>query len=144
MSPFGRSLIGVLIAVTLELAGVPSLPFAVGVYLPLSSSTPIFLGGVLRWLVDKLRNRPDEGDSGPGVLLSSGYIAGGSIAALCAAFLDLAPSKWGVRDALDIGAKLENVKVFGAPFAESNGTVTIAFGILTALLFALAWRTGRK
>ncbi len=142
--PWDLVLIGVLIAVTLELAGVPSLPFAVGVYLPLSSSTPIFLGGVLRWLVDKLRNRPDEGDSGPGVLLSSGYIAGGSIAALCAAFLDLAPSKWGVRDALDFGALLENVKVFGAPFAESNGTVTIAFGILTALLFVLAWRTGRK
>ena len=135
---------GVLIAVTLELAGVPSLPFAVGVYIPLSSSTPIFLGGILRWLVDKLRNKPDEGDSGPGVLLSSGYIAGGSIAALCAAFLDLAPSRWQWREALDIGKRLETTEVFGKPFAESNGTVTIAFGILTLLLFMLAWLTGRK
>ena len=142
--PWDLVLIGVLIAVTLELAGVPSLPFAVGVYLPLSSSTPIFLGGMLRWLVDKLRNRPDEGDSGPGVLLSSGYIAGGSIAALCAAFLDLAPASWGVRKALDLGRHLEGVPVFGEPFAESNGTVTIAFGILTVLLFLLSWRTGRK
>ncbi len=142
--PWDLVLIGVLIAVTLELAGVPSLPFAVGVYLPLSSSTPIFLGGILRWLVDKLRNKPNEGDSGPGVLLSSGYIAGGSIAALCAAFLDLAPSRWQWREALDIGKRLETTEVFGKPFAESNGTVTIAFGILTLLLFMLAWLTGRK
>jgi len=142
--PWDLVLIGVLIAVTLELAGAPSLPFAVGVYLPLSSSTPIFLGGILRWVVDKVRNRPEEGDSGPGVLLSSGYIAGGSIAALCAAFLDLAPGSWGWRDGLDLGKKLESVPVFGAPFAESNGTVTIAFAALTALLFGFACFSGRK
>ncbi len=142
--PWDLVLIGVLIAITLELAGVPSLPFAVGVYLPLSSSTPIFLGGIMRWLVDKIRNRPEEGDSGPGVLISSGYIAGGSIAALCAAFLDLAPSKWGVRDALDVGKMLEHVSVFGEPFAESNGTVTIAFGLLAVILFALGALSGRK
>ena len=140
--PWDLVLIGVLIAITLELAGVPSLPFAVGVYLPLSSSMPIFLGGILRWVVDKLRNRPEEGDSGPGVLLSSGYIAGGSIAALIAAFMEFAPDSW--LEFANVGKKLEGVDVFGAPFAESNGTVTIAFGILTILLFALSWRTARR
>ena len=44
-------LMGVLIAITVELVGVPSLPFAVGVYLPIQTSVPIFLGGALRWLV---------------------------------------------------------------------------------------------
>ena len=140
--PWDLVLIGVLIAITLELAGVPSLPFAVGVYLPLSSSMPIFLGGMLRWMVDKLRRRPDEGDSGPGVLLSSGYIAGGSIAALIAAFMEFAPDSW--LEFLNVGKKLESVPVFGAPFAESNGTVTIAFTILIVLLFLLSWLTGRK
>ena len=42
-----------MIAVVLEMAGIPSLAFAVGVYLPLSSSSPIFIGGVVRWLVDR-------------------------------------------------------------------------------------------
>ena len=46
--PWGLVLIGVLIAVTLELAKVPSLPFAVGVYLPIQISAPIFIGGVMR------------------------------------------------------------------------------------------------
>ena len=46
--PWDLVLIGVLIAITLELVGVPSLPFAVGVYLPLAASTPIFLGGMIR------------------------------------------------------------------------------------------------
>ncbi len=141
--PWDLVFIGVLIAVALELSGVPSLPFAVGVYLPLDSSTPIFLGGILRWAVDKLRRRPEEGDSSPGVLLSSGYIAGGSIAALIAAFMEF-PIFEPILDALKLGEKLDHIQVFGSPFSTSNGTVTIAFGILTMLLFALSWRTGRK
>ncbi len=142
--PWDLVLLGVLIAVALELAGVPSLPFAVGVYLPLASSMPVFLGGILRWLVDRVRKTPAEGDSSPGVLLSSGYIAGGSIAALGAAFLEFEYIPEPVREFADFGSKLSGVAVFGEPFAKSVGTVTIAFGILTVLLFALSWRTGRK
>src|SRR5437868_6201136 len=52
--PWSLVLLGVLIALTLELTGVPSLPFAVGVYLPLESSTPIFLGGMVRLLVERV------------------------------------------------------------------------------------------
>ena len=48
--PWGLVLLGVMIAIVLELAGIPSLAFAVGVYLPLSSSSPIFVGGIVRWL----------------------------------------------------------------------------------------------
>ncbi|MFL6275012.1 MAG: OPT family oligopeptide transporter, partial [Blastocatellia bacterium] len=51
--PWGLVLLGVMIAIVLEMSGIPSLAFAVGVYLPLSSSSPIFIGGVIRWLVDK-------------------------------------------------------------------------------------------
>jgi hypothetical protein len=88
-----------MIALVLEMSFVPSLAFAVGVYLPLSSSTPIFIGGFLRWLVDRrLRQKPAcaalteeqfaaESDKGPGVLLASGYIAGGAIAGIIIAFL---------------------------------------------------------
>jgi hypothetical protein len=51
--PWGLVLLGVMIAIVLEMSGIPSLAFAVGVYLPLSSSSPIFIGGMIRWLVDK-------------------------------------------------------------------------------------------
>jgi putative OPT family oligopeptide transporter len=97
--PWGLVLLGVMISVVLEMSGIPSLAFAVGVYLPLSSSSPIFIGGMIRWLVDKsLRNRLKgknlteeelvaEGDKSPGVLMASGYIAGGAIAGIVIAYM---------------------------------------------------------
>jgi putative OPT family oligopeptide transporter len=93
--PWELVLLGVAIAIVLELCGVPSLPFAVGVYLPLASSTPIFAGGLVRWVADwrarrAAGSRPvseTEADMSPGVLLSTGYIAGGAIAGVLIAFL---------------------------------------------------------
>jgi putative OPT family oligopeptide transporter len=92
--PWGLVLFGVMIAIILEMSGIPALAFAVGVYLPLSTSAPIFLGGMLRWLVDWRRARElkahnlDEAelaadaDRSPGVLAASGYIGGGAIAGI--------------------------------------------------------------
>lgn len=96
--PWGLVLFGVVIALVLEMCGISALPFAVGVYLPLSSSAPIFIGGLVRGLVDWRRNREPasaaltpaeriaEGDRGPGVLMASGYIAGGALAGIVIAF----------------------------------------------------------
>lgn len=53
--PWGLVLLGVSIALVLELCGIASLPFAVGVYLPLSASSPIFAGGMVRWLIEKFK-----------------------------------------------------------------------------------------
>jgi putative OPT family oligopeptide transporter len=111
--PWALVLLGVMIAVTLEMSGIPSLAFAVGVYLPLSSSSPIFVGGLIRGLVDWGRRRrmahagltdaqhAAEGDKSPGVLLASGYIAGGAIAGIVIAFFagalapfDAAVTRW--------------------------------------------------
>ena len=87
--PWSLVLIGALLAVSLELCLVPSLPFAVGIYLPLQTSFPIFCGGVMRWIVDRINPpKPEESESSPGVLLSSGYIAGGSLIGVLAAFLN--------------------------------------------------------
>lgn len=97
--PWGLVLLGVMITLTLEMSGVPSLAFAVGVYLPLSSTSPIFIGGAIRWLGDRYVRRKHagrqlteaqltaEGDKSPGVLLASGYIAGGAIAGILIAFM---------------------------------------------------------
>jgi putative OPT family oligopeptide transporter len=78
--PWGLVLIGIFLALVMELVGVSSLPFAVGLYLPLSTSTPIMAGGIVRTLVDKKRNvSSSEAEFSPGVLMSSGYIAGAAI-----------------------------------------------------------------
>jgi hypothetical protein len=96
--PGGLVLLGAMISLVLEMSGIASLAFAVGVYLPLSSTSPIFIGGMVRWLGDlhlrKHRGRrlteeqlAAEGDRSPGVLLASGYIAGGAIAGIVIAFM---------------------------------------------------------
>jgi putative OPT family oligopeptide transporter len=97
--PWGLVLLGVMIAIVLEMSGIPSLAFAVGVYLPLSTSSPILIGGLIRWFVDKkLRKRLEhlhlnedqlnaEADKSSGVLMASGYIAGGALAAIIIAFM---------------------------------------------------------
>lgn len=87
-------LLGVSIALVMELCGVSSLPFAVGVYIPLSSSTPIFAGGLVRYIVDNFKRKKDasqtselESEMSPGTLFSTGYIAGGTIAFVLVSFL---------------------------------------------------------
>src|ERR1051326_4696097 len=115
--PWGLVIFGVMIALTLEMSAVPSLAFAVGVYLPLSSSTPIFVGGMIRWLVDRqraaaLRNAKlteeqlaAEADKSSGVLTASGYIAGGAIAGIIIAFtsgLPIQRMKDGVPTTTDV------------------------------------------
>jgi putative OPT family oligopeptide transporter len=92
--PWTLVLLGVLVAVVLELSRVPSLPFAVGMYLPFSISTPVFVGGLIRWLVDRWGPRPDPSvdaetasETSQGSLLATGYIAGGAIGGVLVAFL---------------------------------------------------------
>jgi putative OPT family oligopeptide transporter len=83
---------GALIAVALELLGVSSLAVAVGMYLGLDNATPIFIGGMLRWATDRLRGGSGsdvETETSPGVLLSSGYIAGGTLCGLLIAFVSI-------------------------------------------------------
>jgi putative OPT family oligopeptide transporter len=99
--PWGLVLIGVMIAIMLEISAVPALAFAVGLYLPIATSAPIFVGGVVRWAVDmylkrKLASRdltPEEivaeTDKSNGVLMASGYIAGGAIAGIMVALFSL-------------------------------------------------------
>jgi len=85
--PWGLVLLGVFTSILMEVIGVPALAFAVGVYLPLESTTPIFIGGLVRKIVDWRRGSEAESDAGPGVLYSSGVVAGGSIMGLLTSFL---------------------------------------------------------
>src|SRR5688500_13613661 len=85
--PWGLVLLGVFSSILMEIIGVPALAFAVGMYLPLESTTPVFLAGLARKLVDMRRGSESESDAGPGVLFSSGLVAGGSIMGLAAVAL---------------------------------------------------------
>jgi len=92
--PWTLVLFGVMIAIVLEMAGIASLAFSVGVYLPLVATLPIAIGGTVRWLADRRNNklpqnahlneeeRQAAGDRSSGVLLASGYIAGGALAGI--------------------------------------------------------------
>ncbi len=143
--PWSLVLLGVSISVVLELCGVPSLAFAVGVYLPLSSSTPIMVGGLVRYLADKpWRTRTEaekqraelESETSPGSLLSTGYIAGGAIAGVLIAFLSFSDAipqylaTWQYRtittdkqedlDAAVKDAALHELRIRGKPSEEQE------------------------
>jgi putative OPT family oligopeptide transporter len=85
--PWGLVLVGVFITVTLELCGIHSLSFAVGSYLPIATTAPIFAGGLVRAYVEKRTGRAEESEVGAGTLFSSGLIAGGSLAGILYAVL---------------------------------------------------------
>jgi hypothetical protein len=138
-------LLGVMIAIVLEMSGIPSLAFAVGVYLPLSSSSPIFIGGMIRWLVDRYLRRKKfrdhkmteeelvaEGDKSPGVLLASGYIAGGALAGIVIAFMA------GVPRLVKVSTRIQEWSTANNPFFNGPNSDLLAllpFTVLCVLLY---------
>src|SRR6266508_2738961 len=146
--PWGLVLLGVFIAIVLEMSGIPSLAFAVGVYLPLSSSSPIFIGGLVRLMVDKWiakkyagmdlteEQLTAEGDKSPGVLMASGYIAGGAIAGIVIALLTELPLMKNFNEWIAMKSA-HNPFFTGAP---SDWLSLIPFAILITLLYL----TGRE
>ncbi len=88
-------LVGVFIAITMELCGIKSLSFAVGLYLPLSTTLPIFIGGAIRGIVDMRKKKAgeelsaEEEDLGKGNLFATGLVAGGALAGVLVAILSV-------------------------------------------------------
>jgi len=91
-------LVGVFIAIVMELCGIKALSFAIGIYLPLSTTLPIFIGGAIRGVVEwrqKKKNiqiAPEEEDLGKGNLFATGLVAGGALAGVMVAILSSIPS----------------------------------------------------
>jgi putative OPT family oligopeptide transporter len=130
--PWGLVLLGAFLAIVLQLCGVPSLAFAVGVYLPLSTTVPIFFGGMIRAIVDRVKKLPpEEADTSPAILMSSGLIAGGSLAGILIALLAVAPS---VGKALDLTGYLP------AGWSANPITGVVAFSVLVAALLFVGLR----
>lgn len=102
--PWALVFIGVFIALTIEILGIPVLPVAIGLYLPLELSTTIMLGGFIRHFADKKSkkaNTTDDADSG--ILFCSGLIAGEGLVGIILAILTVA----GVADKLDLSSGLD-------------------------------------
>jgi putative OPT family oligopeptide transporter len=127
--PWGLVLLGVFIVVVMELCGVRSLAFAVGSYLPIATTAPIFMGGVVSGLLQKITKR-QEGEVSSGALFAAGLIAGGSIGGLILAAL--------------VGFEVDQKVAIGTKYwpALANSSV---FGLLIFLAMAAAlFAMGRK
>jgi len=124
--------------------GIGALPVAVGMYLGLSTATPIFVGGLLRWLTDRVRGvsaSDAETETSPGVLLASGYIAGGTLCGLLFGFLVMGASVKFLGLPEDLTDKLNyGEQWFGKGWEDAvNGKLlaVAAFGVLALILFAI-------
>ena len=134
--PWGLVLMGAAIAVFIELLTGHSLTFAVGVYLPLSTTMPIFIGGLVRKLADRKYGRvPDDASESEGTLLSSGLIAGGALVGVLAAFLHFPVFGLGFDEDLDLPMKIALGPRFWPAAFHSDFLPLAAFAALALLLF---------
>ena len=131
--PWGLVLVGVFIAITLELCGIHSLSFAVGSYLPIATTAPIFAGGLVRWFVERKTGVAEESEVGSGTLFSSGLIAGGSLAGILYAIL------FG-RQLIAAGDETTGV----IPLLHEGTIGLVAGGLLFAALGAILARAAQK
>ena len=135
--PWGLVFIGVFIAIIVEILGIPVLPFAIGVYLPVQLNACIMVGGLVRLAFDKMKKEENDKKRiiNDGILYCSGMIAGEGLVGILLALLAVL----GVSDAIDLSEKL------GLPTVVSNvgSLVVFALMILTVLKFSL-WRKVKK
>ena len=133
-------LVGVFLAVTVELCGVSPLSFAVGAYLPLSTTLPIFCGGMVKGLVDKTSGKKAADthgeDIGSGSLFATGLVAGGTLLGVAIALLSISPTVEGFMAKLDLSGPL--IGALGKGGWELLGVAS--FVLMGVLLF----RTAKK
>jgi len=133
--PWGLVLCGVSISIVLELCGVRSLSFAVGSYLPIATTAPIFAGGLVRWFVERKTGAASESEISSGTLFSSGLIAGGSIAGILYAILYGSRIVEAADDAATTGV---------IPFLHEGGFGQIAGAIVFIMLAVVLARVARR
>ena len=136
--PWNLVLSGVFIAIVVEVLGIPVLPFAIGLYLPIYLSVPMMLGGLLRWFLEKRKYSSDKVKDNvvqSGVLYSSGLIAGEGIVGILLAVLAIIPV--GV-DEKGATIYVSNIIDFSESFSigQIGGLICFAVILLTIFLFA--------
>ncbi|MEM0529286.1 oligopeptide transporter, OPT family [Zongyangia sp. HA2173] len=131
--PWALVFIGAFIAVLVEVVGIPVLPFAIGVYLPVQLNACIMVGGLVRLALDKLKRSKEEKDAivNDGVLFCSGMIAGEGLMGIVLALLAV----FGLNSVIDLSGKL----AIPAIVSNLGGLALFAIIILTLLKFSL-WK----
>ncbi len=135
--PWTLVFIGVFIAVIVEILGIPVLPFAIGVYLPVQLNACIMVGGIVRLVFDKMKREEKEKEKiiSDGILFCSGMIAGEGLVGILLALLAVA----GVDKLLDISGVLN----LATPWAEIGSLIVFALVVLSLLKFSV-WKKSKK
>lgn len=122
--PWPLVLIGIFAAIVVEILGIPVLPVAIGLYLPLELSATIMIGGVIRWIVDK-KSADKNGEASGGVLFCSGLIAGEGLVGILLAILAVV----GVSSKFDLSSSVNTGRI--------GGIVLLAIMIACVFVFAM-------
>ncbi len=133
--PWGLVFTGVFIAVAVELIGIPVLPFAIGVYLPVQLNACIMVGGLVRLALDKLKKDKAEKDAivNDGILFCSGMIAGEGLVGILLAFFAI----MGIDKLIDLSG-------FVSPTVSNIGGLVLFGIIILTLLKFTVWRKRNK
>lgn len=135
--PWGLVFIGVFIAIVVEVVGIPVLPFAIGVYLPVQLNACIMVGGLVRLALDKMKKDEEEKKTivNDGILFCSGMIAGEGLVGIILALMAV----FGIDKIFDLSAKLG----ISSGVADIGGLALFAIIILTVLKFSV-WKKRSK
>lgn len=135
--PWALVFIGVFIAIIIEIVGIPVLPFAIGIYLPVQLNACIMVGGLVRLAIDKIKRSDEEKNAivNDGILFCSGMIAGEGIVGIVLALLAV----FGIDKIFDLSSKLG----ISTLVSDIGGLVLFAVIILSVLKFSV-WKKRNK
>ncbi len=138
--------IGFGISIIVELLGISSLSFAVGVYLPLSTTLPIFIGGVVKGIIDRKQRGKHDSEISPGMLYSTGLVAGGSLTGVAIAVLSgIAVTDWAFGAPKEVSLMTYIQTKVGVMGWEHLGVVADLIGIVMfAALATLLYRRASR
>ncbi len=135
--PWGLVFIGVCIAIVVEILGIPVLPFAIGVYLPVQLNACIMVGGLVRLAFDKMKKDEEEKKviTSDGILFCSGMIAGEGLVGILLALFAI----FGLDKVIDLS------KVLNLPPVVSNiGSLVVFALVIVSLLKFSVWKKRKK
>ena len=150
--PWNLVFVGVFIALVVEVLGVPVMPFAIGLYLPIHLSTPIMAGGLLRWYLEKRKYASDKAKNDciqTGVLYTSGLIAGeGVVGIILAVFAIIPMGVSALGEKLSLADKINLTGDYGPFHGSFAGLGNIGgllfFAVLLFTVYFFATRTEKK
>ena len=132
--PWGLVLTGVFIAVVIEIVGIPVLPFAIGVYLPVHLNACIMVGGIVRFFVEKVKEEKEKKVNN-GILFCSGMIAGEGIVGIVLAILAV----FGIDKVFDVSGMLNL-----SPAVSGIGSVVLFALIVLSVLKFSVWKKNKS